>query len=174
MAIRRQPIGIELVKKGILTESEVQKALEYQRKNPEKKMGDILYLLKLVEPKILIQNLGEIVGEKGIIITKDDIGIDVQKYISIDLAKKNKVVPFEIDGSRVKVCFADTSDPNIVESTKLLMLNKGLVMEKYITFEDIILDILDSLSTHKIESGKVNYSDDIAGVIDTIIKEAMN
>ena len=70
-------------------ERQVQKALEYQRKNPEKKMGDILYLLKLVEPKILIQNLGEIVGEKGIIITKDDIGIDVQKYISIDYTGRN-------------------------------------------------------------------------------------
>lgn len=102
MAIRRQPIGIEFVKKGILTESEVQKALEYQRKNPNKKMGDILYLLKLVEPKVLIENLGEIVGENGIIITKDNVRIDVQKYISIDLAKKNKVLPFEIDGGRNK------------------------------------------------------------------------
>ena len=28
---RRQPIGVELVKRGIVTENDIQKALEYQR-----------------------------------------------------------------------------------------------------------------------------------------------
>ncbi len=28
---RRQPIGVELVKRGIVTENDIEKALEYQR-----------------------------------------------------------------------------------------------------------------------------------------------
>ena len=40
---RRQPIGVELVKRGIVTESDIDQALEYQREHPKKKLGDILY-----------------------------------------------------------------------------------------------------------------------------------
>ena len=32
---RRQPIGVELVKRGIVTETDIQKALEYQREHPD-------------------------------------------------------------------------------------------------------------------------------------------
>lgn len=44
----RQPIGIELVRKGIITENDITKALEYQKKHPDKKMGDILNTLRSV------------------------------------------------------------------------------------------------------------------------------
>ena len=32
---RRQPIGVELVKRGIVTESDIDQALEYQREHPK-------------------------------------------------------------------------------------------------------------------------------------------
>ena len=44
---RRQPIGVELVKRGIVTENDIEKALEYQREHPKKKLGDILYILEV-------------------------------------------------------------------------------------------------------------------------------
>lgn len=170
---RRQPIGIELVKKGIISEDDVQRALEYQKKYPNKKIGDILYILKIVEPEVLIKALADIVGEKGIVITKEDVEINVPDFISIDIAKKNRVLPFEIDGEKIKVCFADTSNPNIIESTRLLMMNKGYIMEKYISFEDAILKVLGSLQEHKFENYKVDFGADTAGVIDSIIKEGI-
>ena len=40
---RRQPIGVELVKNGIVTETDIQKALDYQREHPNMKLGDILH-----------------------------------------------------------------------------------------------------------------------------------
>ena len=39
---RRGPIGIELVRRGILTQSDIDKALEYQRRNPSKKIIEII------------------------------------------------------------------------------------------------------------------------------------
>ena len=174
MAIRRrQPVGIELVKKGIVSEDDIRKALEYQKKYPNKKIGDILYLLGIAEPNTLINALGEIVGEKGIILSREDIAINVPEYISIDVAKEKKVLPFEIDGEKIKVCFADTADVNVIESIRLLMLNKGYIIERYISFEDIILNILDSLQERKFENYKVDFGGDTAGIIDTIIKEGI-
>ena len=38
MDSRRGPIGIELVRRGILTQADIDKALEYQRRNPNKKI----------------------------------------------------------------------------------------------------------------------------------------
>lgn len=34
---RKGPIGIELVKRGMVTESDIQRAIEYQRANPRQK-----------------------------------------------------------------------------------------------------------------------------------------
>ena len=35
---KRQPIGIELVKKGIVTEADIDEALQEQKQNPDKKL----------------------------------------------------------------------------------------------------------------------------------------
>ena len=50
---RRQPIGVELVRNGIITESDVEKALEYQKKNPNVKLGDCIYELGLCDANTL-------------------------------------------------------------------------------------------------------------------------
>ena len=34
---RRQPIGVELVKRGIVSENAIENALEYQKQHPSKK-----------------------------------------------------------------------------------------------------------------------------------------
>ena len=67
---RRQPIGVELVKKGIVQERDIENALKYQREHPDRKLGDILYQLNVCDPNILIEAIGEIIGEKGILLTE--------------------------------------------------------------------------------------------------------
>ena len=44
---KRQPIGVELVKRGVVTELDIKNALEYQKDHPNRKIGDILYILNL-------------------------------------------------------------------------------------------------------------------------------
>ena len=135
---RRQPIGVELVKRGIVTESDINNALEYQRANPNKKIGEILYIQKACEPKKLIEAIGEILGTKGILLTEDTVKITITDYISVDIAKKNKAIPFEVSQGKIKVCFPTTSNDKNMNSVRMLLLNKGLVMESYITFENDI------------------------------------
>ena len=66
---RRQPIGVELVKRQIVTENDIERALEYQRQHPSKKIGDILYILDVCDPYKLIEAIGDILGTKGILLT---------------------------------------------------------------------------------------------------------
>ena len=90
-ARKRQPIGVELVKRGIVKEKDIENALQYQREHPDKKMGDILYQLNICEPNILIEAIGDIIGEKGILLTGDKIKVKLTDYFSLDVAQKNKV-----------------------------------------------------------------------------------
>ena len=165
------PLGIELAKRRIITESDIEKALEYQQTHPNKKIGDILNILNLCDSRRLIEAMGEILNEKAILLREQDIKISVTDYISLDIAKRNKAIPFAIEAGKIKVCFADTSNTRAIETIRLLLLNKGLVMDKYITFETNIEIILNSLEG--VASDNINTNRDITGLVDTIIKTGM-
>ena len=121
---------------------------------------------------MLFRSIGEILGTKGIILNPNTIKIKLTDYISLDIAKKNKVVPFEVASGKIKVCFASNINNKNVDAIRMLMLNKGLVMESYITFEsdiDRILKSLEGTATPNLEMS-VNTSDTITALVDSIIK----
>ena len=168
---KRQPVGVELVRKGVVTEADIANALEYQRDHPNRKLGDILYILDACEPTKLIEAIGEVVGAKGIILNSRTMKIKLTDYMSLDMAKDNKAVPFEVSQGKIKVCFANTVNTKVIDNMRLLFLNKGLVMETYVTFEPDIEKILKSLegsATNNLTSAGRN--DTITGLVDSIIK----
>ena len=167
-----QPIGIELVKKGIVSEDDINKALDYQKNHASKKMGDILNELHICDPYVLINAIGEILGEKAILLTPNYIKIDISDYVSLDIVKRNKAIPFEVEAGKIKVCFSDTTNKKTVDAMRLLFLNKGLIMEKYITFESYIEAIINSLGGAASEN--INVNADISELVDSIIKTAID
>ena len=169
---RKVPIGIELVRRGIVTEEQVNEAIEYQKRNRKMKLGEILRIVTECDEELLIKEIADILGEKGILLTFEDISLEVEEYISLDTIKSCKVVPFKIEQGRIKVCFADTVNKSNIDKIKLLLLNKGLVMDKYITFESNIQDIINRLEGKVDEN--ININDDIIKLIDTIIKTGMS
>lgn len=169
---RKMPIGVELVRKGIVTEAEVNQAVEYQKSHRKMKLGEILRIVSECNDEDLIKGIGDILGEKGIILTFNDINLNVEEYISLDIAKECKVIPFSINQGKIKVCFADTANRNNVEKIKLLLLNKGLLIDKYITFESNINEIIDMLEGKA--DGDININADTIKLIDSIIKTAMS
>ena len=169
---KRQPIGIELVKRGVVKEADIERALQYQKEHPEQKIGDILNTLKVADSETLINAIADIEGEKGIVLKPENVGINVQDYISLDVAKQNKAVPFEVEPGKIKVCFSSTINRRSMENIRLILLNKGLVMEKYITFEENIKKILDSFEGEI--SGNMSEEKDITTLVDSIIRTAMD
>lgn len=171
---RRQPIGVELVKRGIVTEDDIERALTYQREHSNKKIGDILYMLDVCDPITLINAIGELVGTKGILLRENMIKVKLTDYISLDVAKKYKVVPFEVNSGKIKVCFANTVNNKNMDTVRLLLLNKGLVMEQYVTFEsdiDKYLKSLEGIVTDNIEVEEQGNT--VTALVDSIIKTGM-
>ena len=169
----KAPIGVELVKKGLVTESDINQAISYQKEHPEKKLGDILNILNLCPQRELIKAMGEILGEKVIILRPDSVQVDMTQYFSMDIAKACKAVLFEVVGGKAKVCFADTSNKRAIEQIRLILLNKGLVLDKYLTFETNINNTLEAMEGNEGDEIRAD-SGDITGLVDMIIKSAMD
>lgn len=172
---RRQPLGIELVRKGIVTGENIERALEYQQKNPNVKLGDALAILGVVNPEVLIKAVAEILGQKGKYLKNEDVTLNITDYISLDLMKKYKAVPFEVEGGKIKVCFADTVNNQVnINNIKMLMLNKGLVMDQYIGFESNVDEFLRKFEAEINQNlDELEKSESVTDLIDNTIKLGM-
>ena len=171
---RRMPIGVELVKRGVITESDITKALEYQREHPNTKLGDILHILNVCDSEKLIQAIGDILGEKGILLTTNNLKVKPTEYLTLEMCRKYKCIPFEINGSKIKVCFTDKSVSGKIDPVKMLLLNKGLIMEQYITFETEIEKIINSLDKETSKDiSQTTSTGTIIELVDSIIRTGM-
>ena len=87
---KKGPIGIELVRRGLVTQEDINKALEYQKEHPNKKIIEIINILNLCDEYSLIEALGDILDEKSIILERSNINLNITEYISLEVAKQNK------------------------------------------------------------------------------------
>ncbi len=94
---RRQPIGIELVKRGIVSQNDIQTALDYQKQNPNEKLGDIIHNLNLCGEQDLLDAIGDVFGEKTMLLRPSDVKIKVDEYISPDILRQNSAVLFDVE-----------------------------------------------------------------------------
>ena len=89
--------------------------------------------------------------------------------------KKNKAIPFAVESGKIKVAFADiaTSETSI-RSIKMLMLNKGLVVDIYMAFQTNVEEFLqkyEEQASQNIED--INGNETTTEIIDNIIKLAI-
>lgn len=170
MPPKRSAVGVELVRMGVVNEADIRSALAYQKDHSDKKIGEILHILKAAPDRTLIKAIGEILGEKTMLITKESLKVQTTDYISLDVAKHCRAVIFDVDNGKAKVCFSDTRNIEAVNQVKSLLLHHGLVMDKYLTFDSNIEQVLTSMEG---KSGdNIAASNDIVGLVDTIMKTA--
>src|SRR5574344_1135545 len=108
---RKSPIGIEFIKRGLLTEGQVDRVLEYQREHKELKFAEIVDVLDMCNK----QKLLEILSEK-IKVTMEplegDLDINPVEYLPRDIIINYRVIPFDLVGKTLKVAFSDPLDAN--------------------------------------------------------------
>ncbi len=171
----KQPLGIELVRRGIVSGDDIERALKFQEAHRSRRIGDILYIQKAAEPQKLIEAVGDIVGKKGVYLEYDKLKIEPTDYIPFDVMKKNKAIPFEIETGKIKVAFADVNNnENNIRSIKMLMLNKGLVLDTYIAFQTNVEECLEKYENQvnqKME--EIDGTETTTEIIDNIIKLAI-
>ena len=172
---RKQPLGIELVRRRIVDGGAIERALKYQNEHPNKRLGDILYILREAEPNTLAEEIGDIIGTKGIYLTDGKITIEPTEYLPLDMMKSYKAIPFDIESGKIKIAFADIDgNKDNIKSVKMLVLNKGLVMDPYMAFEtniDEYFKRFEEVSTVVMEN--LEETDSVTDLVDSIIRLAI-
>ncbi|MBQ8299937.1 MAG: hypothetical protein IJX99_08845 [Clostridia bacterium] len=171
---KKAPLGVTLIRKGLIKDSDIDKAIDYQRLHRGIKLGEAFHALQLCNDQDLINTIGEVIGFKAVQLDPASFNFNFSQYISMDIVKQHKVMPFEINENRIKVAFVDPTDKDVQKMIRLILLSKGLSMECYVTFESYIDAIVKGIE-NKIEDEKAldSYGKDTSQLIDNIIRSAM-
>ena len=114
------PIGQILVENGFLKGDQLEEALEKQRSEPGKKLGDVLLELGYVSETQLAQALSIRLKVPFIDLTTTKIDIEAVKKIPEAIAKKNCCVAFQMNDSRLTVATDDPINFYIFEELKVI------------------------------------------------------
>lgn len=168
---RKNPLGTELVNKGLITDKQLDEALNYQKEHPEFRLGEIVDILEMCDKKTLLKVVAEQLKQKSVDLSKG-ISIDYTEFLPRDVVINNKAIPFAMDGTTVKVAFSDPLDDKATTEVKLLLVSKGFQMEKYFTLYSMIMEQIQDVKN--VENKYVNTKEkDTTVLVDNIILTAM-
>lgn len=168
---KKNPIGIDMVNSGIITEDQLNEALAYQKNHPDMKIGEVVDVLNMCDKRKLLEVISEKLGIRAVVLDKH-IDIDYAQYLSRDTVINLKAFPYEVTGSTVKVAFADPTDEKKIDSVKLQLLNKGYQIEVYLTLYSMIMNQVKSVKN--VQDDYVNTDEkDITVLVDNIVLTAI-
>lgn len=127
----RKRLGDLLVKQQLLTEDDLQSALEKQ-KGSGKKIGEILVEEGYLSDDVIARALQMQLGLHVVQLTGITIPEEVRNLVSVDLLKKYEVIPFELDAYNANILHLAMSDPMDMAAIDDLSIVTNLQIEPYI------------------------------------------
>ena len=103
-------IGQTLVNKGIITQEQLNKALEYQKQHPQKKLMDILYDANLISKDLYLKLLANELNV-NYVSSLDNLRLR-NIHIPYTILKQTQAVPFNIGIDEVKIAMVNPIDWN--------------------------------------------------------------
>lgn len=168
---KKSPIGIEFMKRGLLTEGQVDRVLEYQKEHKELRFAEIVDILDMCDKSALLDVLSYKIQVTGVMLD-GELEINPVKYLPRDIIINYKVIPFGLVGNKLKVAFADPQNPTKVKEIELLLMNQGYEMEIYVTLYTSIMKQISNIRT--VETDYVNKEEkDTTKLVDNIIMTAI-
>ena len=145
---KRALIGEEFIKRNILTEEDVDIALNYQEEHNELKFGEIVDVLDMCGKRDLLDTLSYNLNVKSAIIERN-LSINPINFLPSDIIITYRALPFEKNGSTLSVAFANPQDTETVEYVRELLKNEGYDMEIYITLYTVIMAHIEKIKNSK-------------------------
>lgn len=150
---KKNPIGLEFIKRGLLTKEQVDKVLDYQQEHKEFKFAEIVDVLEMCNKPDILDTLSYCIGIKGVILD-EKIDINPVKYIPRDMIINYKVIPFEENNNKLKVAFSDPLDTEKTKQIEQILKQQGYDIDVYVT---LYTSIMEQIS--KIKLIKTDYID---------------
>jgi type IV pilus assembly protein PilB len=137
----KKRLGEILVKNGLLTEETLKQVLIDQKKT-DLKLGQYLIRNGIVLEKQIIDLLSEQLNIKKYQINDFPLDLDVVRYIPIEIAQKNQVVPLKIKGNLLMVAMVDPLEIITLDSIEKL---NNIEVEPVICSESEINQLINSM-----------------------------
>lgn len=168
---KKNPIGIEFIKRGILTDAQVDRVLQYQKEHRDYKFGEIVDILEMCNKEDLLNTLAYKLQANPVMLT-EDLTINPVQFLPRDVIINCKAIPFELNGNTLKVAFADPQDQDKIRDVELLLMNAGYDMQIYITLYTSIMKQIENIKTVETKYVKKDEKD-ITKLVDNIILSAI-
>jgi len=107
MARHKKYLGEMLVEAGIITNMQLEEALDIQRKTQGKRLGTILRELGYADDQIIMSVLEAQLGVPFVDLTSVTITQDLVKLVPVNIAKKHKLIPLKIENDLLYVAMED-------------------------------------------------------------------
>lgn len=133
MSNKRKRLGDLLVESGLLTQEQLDKALE--EKEQGQKLGDALLQLGYITEQQLIEVLEFQLGIPHISLYRYPFDVSLFSIIPKEVAKSKYIIPLKKDGRRLLVAMADPMDYYTIDD---LRLSTGFQIETAIATKDDI------------------------------------
>ncbi len=102
------PIGQLLLSTGHITKKQLDRALEVQKKMPDKRIGDILIELDYVSEENMLKSLSKRVNSPLLDLKSYAVDVNALNTLNESYARKNRVVPIDFQSGHLVVV---TNDP---------------------------------------------------------------
>jgi type IV pilus assembly protein PilB len=112
-------IGDLLVKEGLITREQLQKALDEQRQNGTR-VGYNLVKLGFIQENELTKTLARQYKMPAVDLSRFEVDPKIVKLVPPDLATKHLVLPLKRDGRTLTVAMADPSNLGVIEDLKFI------------------------------------------------------
>ncbi|MBN2879488.1 MAG: type II/IV secretion system protein [Clostridia bacterium] len=107
MARHKKYLGEMLVEAGIITNMQLEEALDIQRKTTGKRLGTILRELNYADDQIIMSVLEAQLGVPFIDLSSVNIPQEMIKLVPVNIAKKHKLIPIKVENDLLYVAMED-------------------------------------------------------------------
>lgn len=183
---KKERLGQILIKNRIITEEQLQHALERQNETGES-LGRVLIDMKMVSEGALTSILARQIGLKYVDLANFDVDISASSLVDAEVARRYTLLPVGFDGDRLMVAMADPTNVFALDDIRIMT---GMVIEPLVaTKEDIVAAInrycrsetdvdlsTDEIIEERKEMGKEADAEDapIVKYVNLLISEAVN
>ena len=156
-------LGAMLVTAGYITEEQLNTAIEIQKEQPGKMLGDVLIKQGFVTQNVVYKTLESQLGIKYIDLTNFELDQDLIRLVPMHMAKKYSVVPVSADGDALYLAMSDPL--NFLATDAVQQTTKRKVVPLLATMEGIeyaISFLYGSVTTEKALRDLSGSGDEVA------------
>ncbi|MCA1927305.1 MAG: type IV-A pilus assembly ATPase PilB [Calditerrivibrio sp.] len=139
-------IGAILLSENLITEEQLLKAMEIQKKEGGR-LGSILVKLGFIDEHKIAEFLSQQYGVPYVDLKDLKLDMNIVSLIPKDLCRKYMVVPFDRVGNNLHVAIADPSNAYALEDLRFIT---GYTIKPFVAVESAIHKVLDTESSNEL------------------------